>query len=422
MKVDRDRLREDIQRNGSFGSIESESGTGRTVLTGSEADRRVREFFVDQLAALGLDVRIDPVGNIAGRWEPTGCDPNAKPVASGSHLDSVPRGGIFDGPLGVYAAVEAVRTLQQADVTLERPVEIVAFTEEEGQRFNQGLLGSSVAAGERSVSKALGLEDASGTTLREYLQRIDFHGDQSIDPGKWNSWLELHIEQATKLETAGISAGVVTSITGIANCVVEISGESNHAGSTRMYDRVDSLVAASEFIQDVDRISREIVATESDFAVATVGEITVEPNARNVVPGNVTLSIDIRDVDLDIIDEITTLAKRSLARIEEKWGVDASFDRYRTVDPVPMSDRCRKALIMASERNDIETIDLASGGGHDTMKFAPLTDVGMLFAPSENGISHSPEEWTDWEDCARATQILTEALAQLAGVDLPKSE
>lgn len=415
MKVSSDRLREDILTNGSFGSVEAQEGHGRTVLTGSDADRRARERFVERLSAAGLEVRVDRVGNIAGRWTPDGCNPEAPPVAAGSHLDSVPHGGIFDGPLGVYAALEAVRSMQDAALTPERPIDVVAFTEEEGQRFDRGLLGSSVAAGELSPSAALELRDSSGTTLQAYLDRIGFAGDHRIDPHEWEAWLELHIEQATRLERANVPAGIVTAITGITNCRVTITGESNHAGATWMGERTDALVAASEAVQDVERIAREYAATESESAVATVGSIAAAPGARNVVPGEVTFTIDVRDVDAAVMDGIVERIRRRLARIERDRGVEATLERYRTVDPVWMSDRCRRAIGAAADRADVEAMDVSSGGGHDTMKLAEATDVGMLFAPSRGGVSHSPKEWTEWDDCARATQVLAGALADLAG-------
>ncbi len=417
MHVDQDRLREDLLTNGSFGDVGAESGHGRTVLTGSDADRKAREYFVDRLESAGMEVRVDPVGNVAGRWCPAGCDPDAAPVAAGSHLDSVPRGGIFDGPLGVYAAVEAVRAMREADLVPDRPIDVVAFTEEEGTRFDLGLLGSSVACGERTPEELLELADDDGTTLATYLERIGFAGDRRIDASEWDAWLELHIEQATRLEQAGVPVGIVTAITGITNCAVRIEGESNHAGGTSMDDRTDALVAAGEFVTDVERIAREAVAAGSESAVATVGSLSVEPGARNVIPGEVTLSIDARDVDGSVMDRILEEARRSLERLERERGVEASLDRYRTVDPVPMSDRIRKTFAAAGECRGVETMSLPSGGGHDTMKIAGVTDVGMLFAPSRDGISHSPLEWTDWVDCARATQLLADALAELAGVE-----
>ncbi len=415
MNVDEGRLREDLLANGSFGRVETEAGHGRTVLLGSEADRRARERLVSTLRSLGATVRVDSVGNVAGRWSPEGCDGERAAVAAGSHLDSVPEGGIFDGPLGVYAAVESVRAIAEARVVPERPIEVVAFTEEEGQRFDVGLLGSSVAVGNRSVSEALALADDDGTTLETHLERIGFRGEGVLDASEWDSWVELHIEQATQLERADVPVGVVSSITGITNCVVEIDGEANHAGGTRMNERTDALVAASEFVESLERIAREVCATESEAAVATVGSLSVEPNARNVVPGSVRLTVDVRDVEREVMDEIVGRARSALALIDRERGTESTLTRYRTVEPTPMSERCREAFTAAADRRGVDHLDLPSGGGHDTMAVASVTDAGLLFAPSRGGISHSPAEWTDWADCARATQVLADTIASLAG-------
>ena len=175
-------------------------------------------------------------------------------------------------------------------------------------------------------------------------------------------------------------------------------------------------VAASGFVEDVERIGREHAATEGGFAVATVGALSVEPGARNVVPGRVTHTIDVRDVDGDVMDGIVADAEKSLARIErERHGIEASLERYRTVDPTPMSDRCRDALSAAAERRGIDAIDLPSGGGHDTMRVAEHADVGMIFVRSRDGISHNPREWSDWDDCAAAADVLANVLVDVAG-------
>jgi len=416
MEINGSRLRADIEENAAFGAVESDEGRGRTVLTGSEAERRAREHLVDRMEDAGLEVRIDAVGNVAGRWAPEGVDPETPAVAAGSHLDSVPHGGIFDGPLGVYAALEAVRSIRESDVDVTRPIEVVSFTEEEGARFEYGLLGSSVASGELPESEALALTDDEGVTLRERLEAIGFHGDDRIDPSAWDAWLEIHIEQATELERADVPVGIVTAITGITNCRVEFRGDADHAGGTRMEERSDALVAASGFVEDVERIGREHAATEGGFAVATVGALSVEPGARNVVPGRVTHTIDVRDVDGDVMDGIVADAEKSLARIErERHGIEASLERYRTVDPTPMSDRCRDALSAAAERRGIDAIDLPSGGGHDTMRVAEHADVGMIFVRSRDGISHNPREWSDWDDCAAAADVLANVLVDVAG-------
>ncbi|WP_327053454.1 Zn-dependent hydrolase [Halomicrococcus gelatinilyticus] len=411
MKVDGARLREDVEANAEFGALDGE-GNGRTVLTGTEPNRAAREQLVDRFEDAGLDVRVDAVGNVAGRWTPPSADPDAAPVAAGSHLDSVPAGGIFDGPLGVYAALEAVRAMQDADLAPDRPVEVVSFTEEEGQRFADGLLGSSVAVGERSVADALALEDDEGTALASALESIGFRGEGRLDASEWDAWLELHVEQSERLERAGVPVGVVTTITGITHCDVTVRGKANHAGATPMDERRDALVAASEFVTAVERAANEV---DSETAVGTVGSLDVRPNATNVVPGRVEMGVDVRDVDYDAMNEIVDRAADALARLEDERGVETHLEREFDLRPTAMSERVREAATAAAESAGIETLALHSGAAHDTMHVANVTDAGLLFAPSEDGISHNPAEWTDWDDCATATRVLAGALADLAG-------
>jgi N-carbamoyl-L-amino-acid hydrolase len=412
MQVSQQRLREDIETNGEFGAVDVEEGYGRTVLTGSEADRRAREYFVKQMEDIGIDVRVDPVGNICGRWTPETADPDAAPVAVGSHLDSVPEGGIFDGPLGVYGGLEVIRAIRESDAEPTRPLEVVAFTEEEGGRFDVGLLGSAVATGQRSVDEALALTD-DGTTLETYLDSISFRGEDELVPESWDAFFEIHIEQGRRLEVADVPAGVVTAINGLTNCEVHIEGRADHA-SILMDERVDAMAAASEFVRDVEAAAQELTLTDSDTAVATVGKVNMEPNARNVVPATVRLRTDFRDVKYESMNEIVDRAHKSLARIECNRDVETMIDRYRDQEPTPMSDRCRTALEEGAERANIETMDLHSGGGHDTINIATVTDVALLFAPCRDGISHNPLEWTDWDDAAETTCVLAEAVCDLA--------
>ena len=413
MDIDGERLRADIEANAAFGAVDADEGRGRTLLTGSDADRAARQRFVDRLRDAGLDVRVDAVGNIAGRWTPPGCDPDAAPVAFGSHLDSVPRGGIFDGPLGTYAALEGVRAMQDAGVTLGRPIEVVSFTEEEGARFGIGTLGSSVAGGHRDAVDALTLTDDDGVTLRERLDSIGFHGDDRIDPETWDAWMELHIEQGTRLTDANADVGVVSAVTGITNCEVTIAGEADHAGSTPMYDRSDALTAGAEFVLAVERAAEE-VAADRESAVATVGQGAIEPNARNIVPGNVRYHLDLRDTDMGTMDRLVDRCRSSLARLERTAGVETAIDRYRTNPPTPTADRCLAAAEDAAAAQGADAIRLHSAAVHDTAKLAGATDAGLLFAPSVDGASHSPREWTDWADCATATGVLAETVRSLA--------
>jgi N-carbamoyl-L-amino-acid hydrolase len=417
MHVDRDRLRADIEANAELGAIEVEEGRGRTVLTGTDANRAAREMLVDRMEDAGLDVTVDAVGNIAGTWTPDSADPDAAPVAAGSHVDSVPEGGIFDGPLGVYAALEAVRAMQDAAVEPARPLVVVSFTEEEGQRFAEGLLGSSVAVGERTVEEALATEDDDGISLEESLERIGFRGEGRLDASDWEAWYEIHVEQDTVLERENVPVGVVTTITGITHCEAEIMGEADHAGATPMNERTDALAAASEVVLDVEAAANEVVAEESETAVGTVGSLSVSPNATNVVPGKIEMGVDIRDVEYQSMQTLVEATRSSLAIVEADRGVETSFSRPLDLEPTPMSEPLRAAAHRAGEDAGIQTLDLHSGAAHDTMHIAAVTDAALLFAPSQDGISHNPREWTDWDDCASAARVLAGAMADVAGAD-----
>jgi len=416
LPVDADRLRADLEANAAFGRVEYDDPErrGRTNRTGSEANAAARDRLVGRLEAAGLDVAVDGVGNVLGTWVPDSADPEAAPVVSGSHLDSVPEGGIFDGPLGVYAALESVRAMREAGVEPARPLGVVSFTEEEGGTFGEGLLGSSVATGETAVDEALAYESDAGETLGEALDRIGYRGEDAIDPASWAAFYELHIEQDTVLEEADADAGVVTTITGITHCEVTVEGEANHAGATAMGDRTDALAAASEFVLDVEAAANAVVDESSASAVGTVGSLSVSPNATNVVPGRVDAGVDVRDVETESMDGIVSVARESLARLERERGVETSFDRPFDVAPTPMSERLREAAHAAAADADRAAIDLHSGAAHDAMRVARVTDASLLFAPSRDGISHNPREWTDWEDCAAATEALAGALTRVA--------
>lgn len=415
--VNIDRLRRDIERNGQFGAVSTDEGIGRTVLPGTEANAVARENLVDRMIVTGLDVDVDAVGNITGTWVPDGCDATAAPVAVGSHLDSVPNGGIFDGPLGVYGGLEAVRAMQDAGVSPARPVQVVCFTGEEGTRFADGVLGSSVAVGALDLETALDHSDGS-ETLREALAGIGFHGEGRLDASDWHAWLELHVEQSSRLEEMGAPVGVVTTITGTSRLRGVIEGTPDHTGTTTMSERTDALAAASEFVLAVERAARTGAET-ADTTVATVGELTVEPGVVNVVPGRVEFSVDVRDVDRAVIDGLVDRAAAALDALEAERGVTTTLERPYEIPPVDMAPACRDALHAASEGLGLEAVDIHSGAGHDTMQVATVTDAGLLFAPSHGGHSHNPLEWTHWDDCATAVDVLTGALASLAGATTP---
>ncbi len=414
MQVDKQRLREDIEANARFGAIDTDNERGRSAMAGTEANKKARDHLIDRMNDAGLEVLIDQIGNIEGRFYPDNVDRNTAPVVAGSHLDSVPRGGIFDGPLGVYAALEAVRTLQEIDVSVERPISVVSFTGEEGARFKNGLLGSSVATGRRSLSEALEFTDDSGITVEEALRSVGYLGNNEINPTEWHAWIELHIEQDTTLERTNNSVGIVNSITGMTNCRVEIEGEANHAGATPMSERTDALAASSEFILAIESAANEVVETKSETAVGTVGEIHTIPNSKNVVTAATEMIIDVRDIDYTAMNAIVDAAREDLSRLEENRNVSTSLDRYRDQRPSHMAERCVKAAIKAAKSQNISYRTMHSAAMHDTAHIANKTDTVMLFSPSRDGISHNPLEWTDWKDCAAAADVLTETIRSLA--------
>ena len=421
LPVDGERLREDIERNATFGSIDAEAGPARTVLPGTPANRRARSYLVDRMEAAGLDVQVDAVGNVTGTWTPPGIEESQdgeregshQPIAAGSHLDSVPQGGIFDGVLGVYAALESVRAIKSSDREVVHPLTVVCFTGEEGTRFSDGVLGSSVAAGRLTVEDALNLSDGN-VTLRESLDDIGFRGCERLDASEWDAWLELHVEQSDTLERASAPVGIVTSITGTLRCRIIIEGGSDHAGTTAMADRTDALAAASEFVLAVEASAREATQVD-DSAVATVGSLQVSPDVVNVVPGGVELSVDLRSVNAATIERMVDDVTEKLSELERERGVSTTLERPYDISPQPMADRAQQALRRASMVVGVDAPSLPSGAGHDTMQVATVTDAGLLFARSRGGYSHSPSEWTDWDDCTTATQVLAAALTELTG-------
>ncbi|MFC7135411.1 MULTISPECIES: Zn-dependent hydrolase [Salinibaculum] len=414
MKVNTSRLRENIETNAELGEVQTPEGRGRTTLTGTDVDKDVRDYFIRQLEEAGLSIRIDPLGNIAGRWTPDTADPTADAVVAGSHLDSVPEGGMFDGPLGVYGALEAIRVLKESESDLSRPVEVVSFTEEEGVRFKNGLLGSSVVADLRDIESARQLTDESGHSLGDELERIGYAGTDTIDANEWHAWVEVHIEQSTRLEDSPADIGVVDAIAGLTNCRVEFVGESNHAGATPMGNRRDALAAASEYILALEEITSTVVQERGEPAVGTVGEIHVTPNAKNVIAGSTELIVDVRSVAADAIEDVLDPLQESQAAIEAKRNVRASFDQYRYTPPQQMAERCIQTAISAAEAEDVAYTRMHSPALHDTANVATTTETVMLFAPSEDGISHNPREWTEWEDCYDVTRVLAETMRRLA--------
>jgi allantoate deiminase len=380
------------------------SGTSVSRLGLSADEQRARDLVGGWLAAKGAHLRRDAAANLYARFSGEG-----EVILVGSHLDSVPEGGRFDGALGVLCAVEAVESLVDAKVKLRRPIEVVAWADEEGARFGVGLFGSTAAFGR--LARGVGdRTDRDGISIAEALRALGERGDPAAarrDPNELAAYLELHIEQGPRLETAGLPLGVVSDIVGIYHARVVIRGRADHAGATVMTARADALAAAAEVVLAVERIARG-----RPDSVGTVGEIAVRPGAKNVVPGESVFSLDLRAAsDHDgLVQEVLD----SVTRIARSRGVEASVDDLARVPVTRLDPNVRDVLKRATQSVGVDAPELVSGAGHDAQNPA-LSGVptGMIFVRSTGG-SHTPREFASIDDAALGAQALANALKELA--------
>ena len=380
------------------------SGTAVSRLGLSADEQHARDLVGGWLSAKGARVRRDPAANLFARFGGEGAS-----ILVGSHLDSVPEGGRFDGALGVLCAVEAVESLVDAKTTLRRPVEVVAWADEEGARFGVGLFGSTATFG-RLAHGVADRHDRDGVSIAQALRALGEQGDPAAarrDPTDLAAYLELHIEQGPRLEKSGLPLGVVSDIVGIYHARVTIRGRADHAGATVMTTRADALAAASEIVLAVERIARG----RTD-AVGTVGEIAVRPGAKNVVPGECVFSLDLRaarDHDGLVREVLAAITSAASSRC-----VDSSVDELARVPVTSLDAKIRDVLRRATASVGVDAPELVSGAGHDAQNPA-LSGVptGMIFVRSTGG-SHTPREFASVDDAVLGAQALANAIKELA--------
>lgn len=406
---DKDRLWETIQTLGTIGETD---GGAMMRVTGSKADRKARDTLIEWFEDAGLEVSIDPVGNIIARRSGRRDLP---PVVTGSHIDTVPAGGKFDGVVGVVGPLEVVRAWNEEGVETDRPVDIVVFTEEEGTRFGVGLLGSFVASGQLDIETALALTDDGGETLKETLDAIGYRGSAEFRLDDAAAFVEMHVEQGPELDNRDVPVGIVESIAGITHHSVTIAGESDHAGNTPMDLRRDAFMGTAEFALAIER---ETTQTGGP-TVGTVGRIEVSPNGTNVIPEKVKTGIDIRDTDGERLSNVISSLKTELERITSQRALEFEWETPLDVPPKSMDSNVLGRLQSAAEACGLEYRRMQSGAGHDAMNATAVTPTGMLFVPSEDGISHSPKEFTNRDDLFAGTRVLGTALRDLAAVEQP---
>lgn len=371
----------------------------------SDEDLLGREQVREWMEGAGLSTRIDRAGNLLGTRP--GSEPGLPPLMTGSHIDSVPDGGHFDGPLGVLAAVEVARLLRERGITLRHPLEVAVFANEEG-----GKTGSRALAGE--VTRLdWDIPTASGHTIGEGTLRIGGDPDRVEEveraAGSVASYVELHIEQGAVLERRGIPVGVVEGIVGIRRWNVQVEGEANHAGTTPMNARQDALVAAARF---VDAVYRSVGGMDGS-AVATVGRIEALPGAPNVIPGRVRLSLEVRDLALETIDRIREGVEELATGIGEATGTRFAFQPSYLSRPALCAPGIQDRVEASAHGLGLSTLRMPSGAGHDAQSIAVFAPAGMIFVPSVKGISHSPDEYTAPGDVVNGANVLLHTLLGL---------
>jgi len=396
LRINKARLQERLDRLAEFGMNEH-GGIDRVAF--SQADKKSREYIISLMEQAGLDVRKDPAANIIGTRQ--GEDPDLPAILFGSHSDTVPDGGKFDGSLGVLGAIECVQVLEENDIKTLHPLEVVVFTDEEG-----GLVGSRAMTG-TLTPEALEIVSHSGKTVKEGIQYLggDVHNlDKAVrKKEEVKAFLELHIEQGSRLDREKLDIGVVEGIVGIYWWDVVINGFSNHAGTTPMDMRKDALLAAAHLITAVN----EVVTSVPGSQVGTVGKIKALPGAPNVIAGKVEMSLELRDLSQEKVQALFRRIKKESSLIAQETGTEILFKALdANAEPAPTHPKIREMIAESAEELGLNAIFMPSGAGHDAQDMAKITPTGMIFVSSERGVSHSPKEFTTFQDCANGVNVL----------------
>lgn len=394
--ADPQRVQSRIEQLAGFGP-NPEGGVSRVAF--SAADIAARSWLIGEMEALGLAVRVDQAGNIIGRRD--GRDNQLPVILFGSHIDSVPGGGNYDGQVGVVGALEVIELLNEHNISTEHPLEVVSFTDEEG-----GLTGSRAMIG-KLTSQALNVVSNSGLSVRDGIAAVGGKpkeiGAAARDPAELRAFLELHIEQGAFLHADNIEIGIVEGIVGIRWWDITIEGVANHGGTTPMDKRFDAMVSAAELVLAINHIATSMEGRQ----VATVGRIEAFPGAPNVVPGRVEMSLEIRDLDADKMQLVFDKVKRAAEDISASNNTSVAFNELDVASPPAPTDELIRSLIEdVSGQLGFSSRRMPSGAGHDAQDLARITPTGMVFVPSVDGVSHSPYEYTSPQDIANGASVL----------------
>jgi N-carbamoyl-L-amino-acid hydrolase len=402
LKIDAERLWGELMETAAIGAT-TKGGICRLTLT--DLDREVRGWFRTRAEALGCRVTVDDMGAMFARREGAADVP---PIAMGSHLDTQPTGGRFDGVLGVLAALEALRILVEAGYETYAPIEVVNWTNEEGSRFAPAMIASGVFAGVFTRDWAAARSDRAGTTFGEALEAIGYRGAERCGAHPLSAFFELHIEQGPTLEEEGRDIGIVTGVQAMRWYDVTVTGQDAHTGTTPMHLRRNALLGAARLIERVDAIAH----AHAPQAVGTVGLLENRPNSRNVVPGEVFCCVDLRHPDDRVLDAMEQELTVSLDEICRPMGLSAGMQKIWHQPSVHFDPECVAAVRSAAVRTGFSARDMVSGAGHDAAYIARVAPAAMIFVPCRGGISHNEAEFTSKEQCAAGADVLLHAVLE----------
>jgi N-carbamoyl-L-amino-acid hydrolase len=407
MRVNADRLWDSLMEMAKIGPGVA-GGNNRQTLT--DDDAKGRALFQEWCEAAGCTMGLDTMGNMFARFE--GTDPDALPVYVGSHLDTQPTGGKYDGVLGVLGGLEILRSLNDLGVKTKHPIVVTNWTNEEGTRFAPAMLASGVFAGMHTEEWAYAREDADGKTFGDELKRIGWRGDEPVGERKMHAFFELHIEQGPILEAEGVEVGVVTHGQGLEWTEVTITGRDAHTGSTPMPMRKNAGLGMARVLELVD----EIAWSHKPDAVGAAGHIDVYPNSRNVIPGKVVFTVDFRSPQLDVITDMVARLKVGAQKVCDDMGLDVTFEKVGGFDPVEFDEGCVTAVRNAAERLGYTHRNLVSGAGHDACWINRMAPTAMVMCPCVDGLSHNEAEEISKEWAAAGADVLMHAVLETAEV------
>ena len=407
MRIDGDRLWDSLMEMAKIGPGVA-GGNNRQTLT--DEDSEGRHLFQSWCDEAGATMGVDQMGNMFATWG--GTDPEALPVYVGSHLDTQPTGGKYDGVLGVLAGLEIIRTLNDLNIKTKHPIVVTNWTNEEGTRFAPPMLASGVFGGIHTQDWAYGLTDSEGLSFGDELTRIGWRGDEEVGARKMHAFFELHIEQGPILEAEGKDIGVVTHGQGLSWTEITIIGKDSHTGSTPMPMRKNAGLGMARILELVD----EIALSHAPDAVGAAGHIDVYPNSRNVIPGKVVFTVDLRSPNLDVITDMVNRLRAGAQNICDEMWLGVSFEKVGGFDPVEFDEGCVTAIRSAAERMGYSHMNIISGAGHDACWINGVAPTAMVMCPCVDGLSHNEAEEISKEWATAGADVLMQAVVETAEI------